>query len=109
MKLAGQRLIAASIIGGLIGTLPQIVAAIPVVSYHIGEWQKIINYLLIPGVLVGLLLTGWNGHDVNFAVVLIGSGVFYASCAYGLLCLFAKVFASDVGGPDAKNQFQQKP
>jgi len=88
VKLIRQRAFAALLIGGVIGTLPQLIAVFPFGSRFEGL-QGLTSYLLIPGVLVGLILNGWSVHDPDFAIILIASAMFYAICVYAMLSLLA--------------------
>ena len=97
MKLSRKRVITALVIGGFIGTLPQLIAMFPITSRLDGV-QELSNYLLVPGVLVGLVLNGWNVHDPEFAIVLIASAIFYALCIYALLTLLARRTQADANG-----------
>ncbi len=107
MKISVTRLIVASVLGGLIGTLPQLVAITPILSSKIGDGQKILNYLLIPGLLVGLLFASGNGHDVNFTIVLAASSVVYALIAYGFLTFITRILTINREDQETKGEIGQ--
>jgi hypothetical protein len=66
MTIYYKRLVLAGVLGAVIGTMPELVSITPFISAGIGQGQYILNYLLLPGLLVALLFAAGNGHDVNF-------------------------------------------
>lgn len=44
--------------------------------------QDGVNYLLFPGIALGLVLSGGRAHDVNRAVIVVSSCLFYTALSY---------------------------
>lgn len=71
-----------ALIGFAIGSIPFLVWMILRDSSALPAIQQVANYLLLPGLMVGLAISRGGVHDVNLAVVLIASCIFYSALSY---------------------------
>ena len=76
-----KRLLFALCMGVAIPAIPQLMSLLPVWSGWMFAVQEKTNYLLTPGAVAGVVITG-GVHDINLALLFALNVVFYSFLAY---------------------------
>ena len=69
----------------IVGSLPWLLAKIPVDSGALQSIAESTTYLLFPGAVVGYIASLGRVHDVNFVVMIVSNCLIYSILTYWLI------------------------
>jgi hypothetical protein len=75
-------LVKSALVGFGIGSVPVWMWVVFRESLTLPAFQDGVNYLLFPGIVVGLVFSGGRAHDVSRAVIVLSSCLFYTALSY---------------------------
>jgi hypothetical protein len=98
-----RRLIYAFPIGCAIGLMPFLLLEYPI-DVESDFLRNVLSALMLPGLIVSMLFSGWNGHTASLLVICLANSAFYTFLFYLILKGWAKLRAKTRGGPEVPAQ-----
>jgi len=77
--------ICAALAGCAVASWPFLIFRVDSESALVNTLQWLGKLLMMPGIVVGFLAAAGNGHTMNFWIMTVANGVFYAAISYRLL------------------------
>jgi hypothetical protein len=98
-----RKLIYALLVGCVIGLMPTLFLQYPIDIESL-FLRNVLSSLLLPGLIVSMVFSGWNGHTASLLIICLANFAFYTFLIYFILTGWAKFRAKSRGLPDGPAQ-----